>query len=1457
MRKKERVTLHFDLSHCPKGVEFILQAGDGKHYALTSYQDAPGKLEAHRRQNKALSLIAPDRLHQITHFVEDAELHADAISLRSVVYPSVDDHPLPELALVFIHIPTEHRRRAIREMLAKGTDIPHHANLARYGVSSEAVNAEELEEVRLAADHIKPPCETAKTIVFHHPEIGTVNPVIAQIVFDRHVRDTNDFLALVQYIENNGPETDNCWYQKTYSTWINPETGEEEPIEANDELKGKDEKKIQWPKKDGKSVIPLYDLTDEYTLGRSDKGVIGAATPAVHQVLRDTKNDEALNGLLWTKQTGTTQKTQTNVQPTPSGNGRQSFAARAFAGATKGWTIKNQTSSYGLDLYPDQLTYDYGSKKLSFPIKNWPNRYLGAYVQFFKEDGTEISRDGIPNWGQDMSFVTQIISDICGDIIQPSKTKSLLDSISSGNQVFGVPFPTNPVTLGFIWPEEATKADVLLGGLGVAAGFRDWDTDVDVFGTVYTGIMNYGITALSMALTVYVVNPFISRLSKDVLYVLYAIAGEIGVCAIALGAGTYDTNGGKWILSKMATKVGSIIFGELAKASTKLIKKAVEKFGEEAKQAIDIEMTEFVGGVATFTGEVEAEEAAEAIPYVGWVLKAASVAADVATLTATTIECLASPATYKLEILHTMDLKVTVSPDPKHGTDKQAPIWPMVSDHYVITVAYPNSKDQEGGTTYVKTGPMPGKHDDPIEVTFEGIPAGGKCQVTANIYSDTNWLAGRWDSGWINADPDEKDQLAVSGNIVENLVPLTTTMTYSQKQRVIYDAQQQKHLWGVMIFSIEESRADDLDDGTVSPDLRRDFQDNGNTLSPDKDISITTESQGSEWELVDNGTGIHYHIVKVQVDGSHYELKVQDTTHEFPKLPDVIHDCSDDGQKMCDRINIIINNKEYQLGYTWRASGQNLPLDYDDIRYNGQMYAFQSISTLGEPEDAIIEPSRGFTQQPYLAFDQFGLTPLFDLPVDTYRRELNKGGSVSPALAKEFANYTLPPDTQIQVVTRDKEWLIGVPDQDPLYDLRVTTKTVDSQQQEVIDVYSYPIPSLDNFYLDPRPHAAGGYYHLRGVQFALGKSTFDYSSDKSWGAFSTPHLKDIAVHPHGYVVGVDYDNHKMFTLKLPAQAVDEKDAPLAMPLSGEGLREGLMKEPVAMTITLDSRILILEQGNRRIQAFDVKGNPVQCFSGEVTTLDAKFIGDLDARRFNTDLVQAFQMNVMPSRARLFTSDLDSVAALNDGKVDAQLVQAFKNRFYDLPDDSSKINVITTKQDELWLIQDLEKHATYDVRVIADALFIFYSFDLGIDVKALGQEWTIRDTTNAMTFDVTKPQKETGSTDLTVQQLISTMALRGQEAGRINYLDVAVEDKGYIYVLSSLEKSADTPVYQLDIYNPDGSPLLDEPQTGVNAAKLTVDKWRSLFTLNYDKILGPGGRTEPGVSTWIPSSDGAH
>jgi hypothetical protein len=55
-------------------------------------------------------------------------------------------------------------------------------------------------------------------------------------------------------------------------------------------------------------------------------------------------------------------------------------------------------------------------------------------------------------------------------------------------------------------------------------------------------------------------------------------------------------------------------------------------------------------------------------------------------------------------------------------------------------------------------------------------------------------------------------------------------------------------------------------------------------------------------------------------------------------------------------------------------------------------------------------------------------------------------------------------------------------------------------------------------------------------------------------------------------------------------------------------------------------------------------------------------------------------------------------------------------------------------------------------------------------------------------------------------------------------------------------------YRLDVYDPDGQFLTRT--TGVAAARMAVDAFRTVYTLNYETIAG-APRIEPSLSQWVP------
>ncbi len=1465
----ENLLLHFDLSDHAHYSEFFIQ-GHGKKEQLRAYADHPAALEDHKKRNVALALLSGGAGKRLTHFIDAIALPEDQISRLSIIAPAAKDTDiLPDLIAVHIHVPTVAYQKVLAQL--DHSKHNHPLNLAYLGIGEQQLNTSNQVAVKLAARlFIQPALATAQSIVFHHPEIGSVDRTTTGKLYATYMQNHNDFDQLVNYISNNPSSSNNPWYKKSYAAKADPVTLKESPVTPTDKNFA-DGKPIDWPKdpETGVAVIPQYALSDEHN-GAGDGGVLAAASQAVYSVLRQSKNNTSFGGALWTRSQGAVSRKTSNNNPQSGLQHKERIAALKTTGdAESFWSVKADSSKqYGLDLHADDLTF--ANNTLSFPLKNWPNRVLGVYVEFQQEDGTPIPWGVLKNTkeGKDLIQPDGFISEAFALAFarQDDKATRLFWGIlSSGNSVFGIPFFTNPTDINFKWPHDkvtgasiASRAEVYVGGLGVANGFSDWDSDIDVAGLVGTGILNYGITAASMAFSVAVIGPLKTKLMKsDVKYAVLALGINLGVVAVIVSSAFWESGTAKMILAKMSNFAAGFLFGKAAEF-------ALEKIYQDAIE----EMIE-----ATLEN-ITAQEALEQLPFAGWALRVASLAGDIASLAATTIECLASPATYKFQVQESMDLTVTVTPDPAHGTSHQAPIWPMVADHWMIQLKYPKHGNFDGGTTYVKTGPMPGQHDAPISVTFEKVPAGGQIEMIAGVYSQNNWLAGQWISEPKAATPDAKGQLSYQGAITENLVPLTPTTTYAEKQRTGFDSAQQKHIWTSTVFSVDGSFKSVLDGGTIDKGLRDAFGANGVYLPPDNQVHIKVVNRGQNWQLQDSSGNMtydcNYESVNMGDGTTLYEIGVRNSSRPAPPLPNpkTVCDTSGTNHNLCELVDMTINNRAYQLAYAWRASGMNMPLDKSSNPVeNTQMYTMQSISTLNQPSDLILQSGIGFSQMPFIAYNQFGLTPLFALDFNTYGPALTaaNGKTVPAQLITAFkaAGITLDPGTTVSLTAANIEWRLTNAAGTVLFDLQYDTKMEKGVVEKVINVFNYIVPGVTNFYMDPRP-GPDGHYHLRGVGFNDGipgsyNFEVDFPEDKanSWGAFPIPKgssIYQMAVHPSGFVIAIDYGLDKMWALKIPPAATTMANAPLAMPLSGSGALEGLLKQPKAMTIAADGRILILEQGNTRFQSIDTNGNPVAAFKGTLqVTFPNTLIKDLDSGQATEAINKIYQSTIPASYLRqpLFTTyDNDPVSGLDQGIANAALLKHFKDHLLTLPDNAQDIQVAVNVSGSSWLLTNKTSGVTYDIRWDDSQylLLVNYAANLELEVTALQTEWKLTDRVNSLTFDIKTGKSPADA--LQVQQLIATAALRTQADNAVQYLDIAIEGKGYIYLLYFTGAGTSAAQYMLDIYNPDGTVLLDAPLSGIAAAKMAVDQWRTLWTLNYETLLGPGNRTEPTVSGWM-------
>ena len=107
---------------------------------------------------------------------------------------------------------------------------------------------------------------------------------------------------------------------------------------------------------------------------------------------------------------------------------------------------------------------------------------------------------------------------------------------------------------------------------------------------------------------------------------------------------------------------------------------------------------------------------------------------------------------------------------------------------------------------------------------------------------------------------------------------------------------------------------------------------------------------------------------------------------------------------------------------------------------------------------------------------------------------------------------------------------------------------------------------------------------------------------------------------------------------------------------------------------------------------------------------------------------------------------------------------------------------------------------------------------------------------------------------------ASVALPDDGGARV-HVGVAADGADYLYVLS-YDDELDAASWTLDVYDHTGAKQSTTPN--VNAGRLAVDYWQSVFTLNYDPlrddagavVLDPGTKVaEPSMSAWEPAKAG--
>jgi hypothetical protein len=1427
-RKTEQVTLHFRLGKLPSTSEFHLAAGRRR---IPLIAHTPETMEAHSKKNRALAALSPETRAGFTHYVENAELPSDVAMLLRVEYASGDAHKsLPELAALHIHIPRQARYEHRRQKIDRG-EITYPPRRPRPRISSDE-EREKIVQESLDADSLITSQSTAAAILFQHPQLATSDPKIATIVVDDHINSPQNAINMSRFggvIHSQGSN----WQTQGPSTTY----------------KGQ---QLDWSPKFSNQSGPVQAYQISQTTYQ-------AAAAPLSLPLATSRNDASLQNTVWTLNPGTpsTPAAQTNQRLTTAPNPGPRMAVETPIDGYD-FSLANNTPGYGLSIDGDSIQFTPGSAPgtgtMSINSMNSYLRSLYAWVKFEDDGGNPVSEY------ESVSLVTPV------------------------NVVLGIPMPTDPTTLTFDWPASASKAVLAHAGLGTS----NWDNDIVWPGVLMTGIFNYGIP------------------------ILFLVAG-----ALLDGDGELNELEKDEGIQKTVQDLGMSIFGAVETNS----------IGFDNMKTI---LSAFADGMAGFLVHAGLESLQEwiveqlteagledAIPYVDIVFQIANRAVDLVEIGETTVEVLLSPAVYTASISRSMPVELVVSPDPTHGSLGNPAIWPTDSAFYQAVLQY------QGGTFFTENGPMLGaSSSEPVTVPFNSVPAGGLVQGKFAVFAVDNTLLGQWSGSWVPAVPrGDGSTLTLSGSIQETLVPLTSNTVYNYKQKLVFNEAAQAHMWQPNEFSLQASEASNLNAGQIDSTVQQTFQTNGVTLSSGATVQVS--NPGSIWNILDQGST--YNLSLVTESGVSF---IQVSTFNAPVAVLPLN-ASDQGNNLGAVVDITINDRAYMLGYCWEASGQDVPVPPSPTPVTSQIYTFQNINVLSNPEASLKFSGAGFGNQPFLVYDQFGPEPLFTAPATDYENDLNNGvlDDGLRALFTQFG-YALPTAVAVAVVTNSAEWTIGLQQQAgaaagaatrsvsqsapvPLYQLNRLT--------DQINIYPYPTPpvSQNNFYLDPVPISnSGASYRYQTRQVTLDNTTpFPIGSPLSFGQFLLPALTDVAVHPQGYLIGAHATLNVLEVLQLPSSPATDSQAVAAVIVGGQGVRAGLFNGPTSVAVTADGRVLVLEQGNARIQAVDVNGNPVYCFTGAtVGSAPASALSGLDQGLVSTALRDVFsnagyelssiwrvqdgsniyqlaasqsgitvtsagsglsntwtitdssstpqvftctlngaEIDVADSTGtKLFSVPASDLGTLNSGAVASDIYAGFAGQNISL---TAPISV--TGNGLSLPVSDVDSLAEGQVpsdlgpalsaRGITLSESATVAANVVVKVNAAGSQWTLTDPAGPSTYEINAAN---GSG--TIVQLAPFVPLQpGPGNAPLTYKCIGVELKGYIYTLGYTGDGTAVSDFLLDIYQPDGGFL--SRTGGVNAGCVTVDMWRNVFTLNFESFLGPGGRTEPSVSTWTPSA----
>ena len=172
-----------------------------------------------------------------------------------------------------------------------------------------------------------------------------------------------------------------------------------------------------------------------------------------------------------------------------------------------------------------------------------------------------------------------------------------------------------------------------------------------------------------------------------------------------------------------------------------------------------------------------AEEVEEAIPYVGWALKALAMEAAAAQLAQTIGEVVASPRVVEFDLTVTMDAVITLTPDSSTGSE-----FPATATSVHLTAQY---SDNTTRTYQADVDPAKVRS---LTIDWHDIPVGGHVTFVVAMFSAEGWGVGKGQSATIlNEITKGQQALTVAITVQQLLYPIDADTTFRHHQLLGYD----------------------------------------------------------------------------------------------------------------------------------------------------------------------------------------------------------------------------------------------------------------------------------------------------------------------------------------------------------------------------------------------------------------------------------------------------------------------------------------------------------------------------------------------------------------------------------------------------------------------------------------------------------------------------------------------